>query len=127
MSVIVADAVAGLADQAVTRRRFAAGAYSTATGTKGTFVQGATTDTTIAAVIRPVSDRTRQNLPEGIRLSARYTMHTLADVRGDEPGTTTQADRIVYNSRTYVVITDERNEGHGQYRRVFLAEATAEP
>lgn len=129
--VIVTDAVVSLAAQSVTRRRFAAGAYSTATGSKGVFAPGTSTDTTIAASVGPINDRTRQMLPEGIRLRAQYLMHTTADVRGDQPtasGTAiTPADQIVYNSRTYTVFQDRRWVDHGQYRRFILLENTAEP
>ena len=129
--IVVADAVMSLASQAVTRRRFAAGAYSTTAGSKGVFVPGTGTDSTISVCIGPIDDRTRMLLPEGIRLHARYLMHTLADVRGDQPtvsGTSiTQADAIIYNSRTYQVFQDRRWVDHGQYRRFVLVEQTAEP
>ena len=131
VSIIVADCVASLASQAVTRVRYAAGAYSTTAGSKGVFVPGTTTQTTIAGCIGPIDDRTRMLLPEGIRLHARYMLHTLADVRGDQPTATgtsiTQADDIIYNSRTYAVYQDRRWVDHGQYRRFVLVERTAEP
>jgi|GEM_PF-6564114 len=128
--VIVSDAVISLAVQDVTRRRYAAGAISTTTGSKGVFTVGAYTDTTIAASIGPISGRTRAMLPEGIRLSSRYMMHTLADVQGDQPTTTSsiqQADQIVFDGRIYQVWQDRRWVGHGTYRRFVLYSATVEP
>lgn len=128
--VIVSDAVISLAVQDVTRRRFPAGAISTVAGSKGVFTVGAYTDTTIAASIGPISGRTRAMLPEGIRLSSRYMMHTLADVQGDQPTTTSsiqQADQIIYDGRVYQVWQDRRWVGHGTYRRFVLYSATVEP
>lgn len=85
IAIRVDDAVLSLAAQAVVRYRTAAGSYSTTSGSKGVFVPGASTSTTIVACVGPIDDRTRTLLPEGIRLRARYLMHTLADVRGDQP------------------------------------------
>jgi hypothetical protein len=129
--VIVSDCVTSLAAVDVTRIRYAAGAYSTTAGSKGVFVPGAATNTTIAAVIGPIDGRTRDLLPEGIRLRARYLCHTIADVRGDAPtvsGTAiTQADRIVFNGRTYQVYQDRDWVTLGAYNRSVLVEQTAEP
>lgn len=130
MIVNVSDAVAALGTTSMTRRRFADGGYSTAAGSKGTFVPGASTDTTILGSVGPVSGRTRQMLPEGIRLSARYLLHTTADVRGDSPATSgaiTQADSIIFDGRTYQVYDDKAWTSHGQYRRLVLVDASAEP
>lgn len=131
IAITVSDGVLSLSAQAVTRIRRAAGAYSTTTGSKGVFAAGASTSTTISACIGPVDDRTRQLLPEGIRLRARFLMHTLADVRGDQPtasGTAiTQADRITYNGQTYQVYQDRHWVGHGEYGRFLLLSQTAEP
>lgn len=131
ISIRVDDAVMSLAAQAVVRYRTAAGSYSTTSGSKGVFVPGASTSTTIVACVGPIDDRTRTLLPEGIRLRARYLMHTLADVRGDLPtasGTAIyQADRIGYNGRTYQVYQDRRWVDHGHYGRFVLVEETAEP
>jgi hypothetical protein len=127
--VDVSDVVDALADQTVTRRRYAAGAYSTATGSKGVFVPGATTDTPIFVCIGPVTGRDKQDMSEGVRLRARYKLHTTADLRGDEPmtgATATQADHVLYDGREYEVIQDRRWVGHGGYRRFILAETTAE-
>jgi hypothetical protein len=129
--VIVTDCVTSLATVDVTRVRYAAGAYSTTAGSKGVFVAGTPTNTTIAAVIGPIDGRTRDLLPEGIRLRARYLCHTTADVRGDQPtasGTAiTQADRIIFNGRTYQVYQDRDWVTLGVYNRSVLVEQTAEP
>ena len=82
--IVVSDGVISLAAQNVTRRRYTAGATSTTAGSKGIFTAGTSSDTTIAASIGPLTDRTRSLLPEGIRLSGRYLMHTMADVQGDQ-------------------------------------------
>lgn len=129
--VIVSDVVISLAAQEVTRRRYAAGAISTTSGSKGVFTAGAYTDTTITAAMQPLGDRTRSLLPEGIRLSAQYLMHTLADVHGDQPtmsGTAiTQGDQIIYQGRVFQVYQDKRWYDHGQYRRFVLYSSTVEP
>jgi len=129
--VIVTDCVTSLATVDVTRVRYSAGAYSTTAGSKGVFVAGTPTNTTIAAVIGPIDGRTRDLLPEGIRLRARYLCHTTADVRGDQPtasGTAiTQADRIIFNGRTYQVYQDRDWVTLGVYNRSVLVEQTAEP
>jgi len=131
MSTTVDDAVLSLASSAVVRYRAAAGAYSTTAGNKGVYVRGAETSTTIAGCMGPINDRTRQLLPEGIRLSARYMVHTLADVRGDQPTASGTAistgDRIGYNGRTYQVWQDRNWVDHGNYKRFVLVEETAEP
>lgn len=128
--VIVSDVVTSLAAQDVTRRRYPSGGISTTTGSKGVFTVGAYSDTTISAVIGPVTGRSRAMLPEGIRLTARYMMHTLADVQGDQPTTSAaiqQSDQIIYDSRVYQVHQDKRWVGHGQYRRFVLYSSTVEP
>lgn len=129
--VIVSDCVTSLAAVDVTRIRYAAGAYSTTPGSKGVFVAGTSTSSTISAVIGPIDGRTRDLLPEGIRLRARYLCHTIADVRGDQPtvsGTAiTQADRIVFNGRTYQVYQDRDWVTLGAFQRSILVEQTAEP
>lgn len=128
--VIVSDVVTSLAAQECTRRRYGAGSISTTTGTKGIFTASTYTDTTISAVLGPVTGRTRSMLPEGIRLTARYLMHTLADVQGDQPTTgptIQQSDQIIYEGRVYQVWQDRRWVGHGQYRRFVLYSSTVEP
>lgn len=130
--IIVSDVVASLAAQTVTRRRYTAGAISTATGTKGIFMPGTSSDTQIAASMGPIGDRTRSMLPEGIRLTARYMMHTLADVQGDQPtpsgsSSIVQGDQIIYQGRVYQVWQDRRWIDHGQYRRFVLYSSTVEP
>lgn len=129
--VVVTDCVTSLAAVDVTRVRYAAGAYSTAPGSKGVFVAGAPTSSTISAVIGPIDGRTRDLLPEGIRLRARYLCHTLDDLRGDQPTATgtaiTQGDRVIFNGRTYQVYQDRDWVTLGQYQRSVLVEQTAEP
>lgn len=129
--VVVTDCVVSLAAVDVTRIRYAAGAYSTTAGSKGVFVAGAPTSTTISAVIGPIDGRTRDLLPEGIRLRARYLCHTLDDLRGDQPTATgtaiTQADRVTFNGRTYQVYQDRDWVTLGGYQRSVLVDQTAEP
>jgi hypothetical protein len=128
--VIVADAVISLGVQDVTRRRWAAGAISTTSGSKGVFTNSTYTDTPIAASMGPLSGRQRSMLPEGIRLTARYMMHTIEDVQGDQPTTTSsmqQGDQIIYQGRVYQVFEDRRWTGHGLYRRFILFSQTVEP
>lgn len=129
-AINVSNVVQSLAASPVTRRRFAAGSYPQAGATRGQFVAGASADTTIRAVMQPIDDRTRQLLPEGIRLRARYLLHTTADVRGDAPATgasITQADDVIYNGRTYTVWQDRDWATHGSYTRCVLLDRSAEP
>lgn len=129
-AINVSGTVRRLAAQTVTRTRFAAGSYPQTGATRGQFVAGATSTASIAASVGPIDDRTRQSLPEGVRLKARYLLHTLADVRGDQPatsGSVLQADRITYNSRVYVVWQDRDWVGHGSYTRCVLLDMSAEP
>jgi len=129
--VVVTDCVISLATVDVTRIRYAAGAYSTTAGSKGVFQAGASTTATISAVIGPIDGRTRDLLPEGIRLRARYLCHTTADLRGDQPtasGTAIlQADRVVFNGRTYQVYQDRDWVTLGAFQRSVLVDQTAEP
>lgn len=128
--IVVSDGVISLAAQNVTRRRYTAGAISTTAGSKGIFTAGTSSDTTIAASIGPLTDRTRSLLPEGIRLSGRYLMHTMADVQGDQPttgATITQSDQIIYQGRVFQVYEDKHWVDHGNYRRFVLYSSTVEP
>jgi hypothetical protein len=130
--VIVSDVVTSLASQTVTRRRYTPGAISSTAGSKGIFTAGTSTDTVIAAAMQPLTGRMRAMLPEGIRLTARYLMHTLADVQGDQPSpsgstTITQSDQIIYAGRVYQIWEDRQWVDHGQYRRFVLYSSTVEP
>lgn len=130
--VTVDDIVEGFAAQSATRRRAAVGSYAQTGASRGQYTPGATTDTTINAVMQPLDHRTRQMLPEGIRLRGRYVMWTTADIIGDAPttGSTVQVgDVIVFDSRTYQPYADQSWGGtdHGQYRKFVLLERTAEP
>ena len=128
--VVVSDVVISLAAQTVVRRRYGAGAISTTSGSKGVFTPSAYTDTSIPASVGPITDRTRSLLPEGIRLTGRYAMHTVADVRGDQPTTSSsiqQGDQIIYDGRTFQVYQDKHWVDHGAYRRFILYSATVEP
>ena len=130
--VQVDDVVIGFAAQSVIRRRAATGSYAQTGSARGQYTPGATTDTTISAVMEPLDHRKRQLLPEGIRLRGRYVMWTTADIIADAPttGATVQVgDVIVYDSRTYQTFADQSWAGnsHGQYRQFILVERTAEP
>lgn len=125
LPVRVQSTVAALAAQSVTRLRFAA-----ATISNGILSYAAPQSTTILAQMQPLDDRTRSQLPEGIRLRARYVMHTLADVRGDQPtvtGNPVRGDQIVWGTRTYQVHQDRDWDGQGGYTRMILLDASAEP
>jgi hypothetical protein len=96
----------------------------------GAWVPGATTTATITGQMQPLDDRTRQLLPEGVRLRARYVMHTTADVRGAIPtatGNPVAGDLITWQGRTYQVYQDRDWNGQGSYTRCILADASAEP
>jgi len=125
LPVTVPLVVQSMAAQSVTRLRFAA-----ATNTKGQWSVAAPSSTTIAAQMQPLDDRTRSQLPEGVRLKAHYVMHTTADVRGDQPtvsGTPVKGDQIVWSGRTYQVYQDRDWNGQGGYTRMILLDASAEP
>lgn len=125
LPVRVQSTVAALAAQQVTRLR-----YGAATFASGIYTSPTPTSTTIAAQVQPLDDRTRAQLPEGIRLRARYVLHTLADVRGDQPtvsGNPVRGDQIVWSGRTYQIHQDRDWNGQGGYTRLIMLDASAEP
>ena len=128
----VSDVVIGFSTMAVTRTRYAAGSYPQTGANRGQYVPGAQTTATITASMQPIDHRTREMLPEGIRLRATYTMWTCDDVRADQPttsGSVTQSDWITFDSRVYQVYKDNTwpTVADGKYRRFVLVEKTAEP
>lgn len=125
LPVRVQSTVAALAAQSVTRLR-----YGAATIANGILSYAAPSQAAILAQMQPLDDRTRSQLPEGIRLRARYVMHTLADVRGDQPtvsGGPVRGDQIIWSGRTYQVHQDRDWNGQGGYTRMILLDASAEP
>lgn len=126
LPISVAQVVIDQSAQTVTRTRYGAATKSA----MGAWVPGATTTATITGQMQPLDDRTRQLLPEGVRLRARYVMHTTADVRGATPtatGNPVAGDLITWQGRTYQVYQDRDWNGQGSYTRCILADASAEP
>lgn len=78
--------------RAVTRRRFATGAWS-----DGRFTSGTSTDTSIAMSVQPMTDRELQTLAEAERAQEVLKGYTTADVRtlDDQASPQVLADHIV--------------------------------
>lgn len=126
LPITVAQVVIAQSAQTVTRTRYGAATLPAS----GIWQRGTSTTATITAQMQPLDDRTRQLLPEGVRLRARYVMHTTADVRGATPtatGTPVGGDTITWNGRIYQVYQDRDWNGQGSYTRCILADASAEP
>jgi hypothetical protein len=126
LPISVAQVVIDQSAQTVTRTRYGAATLAST----GVWGRGTATTETITGQMQPLDDRTRQLLPEGVRLRARYVMHTTADVRGATPtasGTPVAGDTITWQGRTYQVYQDRDWNGQGSYTRCILADASAEP
>jgi hypothetical protein len=126
LPITVAQVVEAQAAQAVTRTRFAAATM----GAHGIWNTPSSTTLAIAAQMQPLDDRTRKLLPEGVRLTATYVMHTTADVRGAVPtvsGGPVNGDTITWQGRVYQVWQDRDWNGQGSYTRCILYDASAEP
>lgn len=79
-----------LGAETVTRRRFAAGAR----GADGRWSEGASTDTSIAMSVQPISDRELSTLPEGERTGEQLKGYTQADVRTGSARDDVAADHV---------------------------------
>lgn len=126
LPVRVQSTVAALAAQQVTRLRYGAATLAAT----GVYTLPTPSSATITAQMQPLDDRTRAQLPEGIRLRARYVMHTTADVRGDQPtasGGPIRGDVIQWHGRSYQVHQDRDWNGQGGYTRMILLDQSAEP
>lgn len=126
LPITVPNVVNAQAAQNVTRLRYGAATLAVT----GVYTLPAPTSATIAAQMQPLDARTRSQLPEGIRLRARYVMHTTADVRGDQPtasGAPIRGDVIQWQGRSYQVHQDRDWNGQGGYTRMILLDQSAEP
>lgn len=65
-----------LGAESITRRRFAPGSR----GSDGRWVEGASTDATIAASVQPLEGRDREILPEGDRQKDGIKVYTTSDL-----------------------------------------------
>lgn len=114
--------ILGLRD--VTRRRFAAGAVSGATGR---WVAGASTDTTIQMGVQPMGDRELATLPEGERVGQVLKGYTTADVRtlDNQASPVQAADHVVIDAVVYevrAVVEETALLAHKRVRLMRLAE-----
>ena len=93
---------------------------------KGVGTYGATTDTTIAGLVQPIDGgrdgRILEQLSEGQRTAARYTLHTTDDVRTVDRSAGARADQLVYQGKTYQAIALANWEDQGKFRRLVLLE-----
>ncbi len=70
----------------------------------GDYAPGATTVRPVRGSIQPVSERTRDRLPEGIRTRATDEFYTKATLFTERLGTDQKADQITRKGRLYDVV-----------------------
>lgn len=80
-----------LGQEAITRRRFAAGSR----GTDGRYSAGATTDTTILGSVQPANGDDMATLPEGERAKKGRRIYTTSEVRVADVEAGTPADQLL--------------------------------
>lgn len=86
--------------------------FATGSTAAGDYVPGATTARLVRGSIQPVSERTRDRLPEGIRTRATLEMYTRATLFTERLGTDQKADQVTRKGRLYDVIGVEDWTGH---------------
>jgi hypothetical protein len=113
------------ASDTLTRTRWPAATYLA-----GVATQPAATDTTITGMVEPITGlspgRVLEQLDEGQRKRARYTLHTTADVRTVNRKTAERADHLVYLGITYEAIELSAWQGQGNFSRLVLLELGSE-
>lgn len=113
-----------LGSETVTRRRFAAGSR----GSDGRWTDGASTDTSIAMSVQPMTDRDLRSLPEGERSLEQLKGYTEADVRTLSQQDGAAADHIQVRGSWFEVRQVEEQRmviPHKKVRLVRLQEAEA--
>jgi len=121
ISLDLSGVVDTFAVDSLTRQRWPA-----ATWAKGVATQPAATSSTITGMVEPLdglkAGRVLEQLDEGQRRRARYTLHTTADVRTIDRAAAERADHLVYQGKTYQAIELSHWQGQGKYRRLVLLE-----
>ena len=95
-----------LLTQALTARRYAAGAY-----VNGVYVRGAATTFSILCRVCPLTAKEMEVLEEGLRTRAAWLVITETALRTVEPDGQTEADEVVINGETYIVKTAQQWAG----------------
>jgi hypothetical protein len=114
MNVTVSEVVKSLANATITRRRLT-GAY-----VAGVWTETAV-DTVLKCVCQPVSGKSRDALPEGVRDKGRYVIHLVgATVRIDKAGTGEKADQVFYRGVEYIAVNPWEYLDHGNYNKIVL-------
>jgi len=100
--------------------------WPAATWSKGVASEPAAVSSTIAGMVEPLEGREfgriLEQLDEGQRRRARYTLHTTADVRTVNRAAAERADHLTYQGKTYEAIDLSHWQGQGKYRRLVLLE-----
>jgi len=109
------------ANSTLTRRRWPA-----ETWIKGVSTYSATIDTVITGLVQPIDGgrdgRILEQLAEGQRTSARFTLHTTSDVRTVDRSAGARADHLVYQGKTYQAASLANWEDQGKFRRLVMLE-----
>lgn len=83
---------------AITLTRYGVGAYS---DTTGQWVPGASTDSTLDAVVQPSTPKEIQALPENERTREAITVWTREELKTSDVVGSEQADQIAWKGRQY--------------------------
>lgn len=115
MNINMQSTVRRLSNATITRIR-TDGSYVDSVWTPGT-----PASVTLKCVAVPVTGKTRDALPEGVRDRARYEV-TLADgdIRIDKAGSGQLTDHIMYRGVEYIAVNPWDYLDHGYYNRTVL-------
>lgn len=101
---MTSPAILATSPQTVTRRRFAAYSRDAA----GYQVRGASTDTSIVAVVAPASPRQQQLLPDGLRSRQAVSVIASDELRVVDAAAGLPADVVIRDGVSYTVhVVDE--------------------
>lgn len=92
-----------LGSQTLTIKRNAPGSYDSA----GEWVEGAESTLTIQGVVQPLTPREIQQLDEGWRARARYSLITTTELQGVSVAGEQSPYRVVYKGRDLLVFGDD--------------------
>lgn len=104
-----------LGAETITRRRFAVGSR----GADGRWVDGATTDVSIAASVQPLEGKDRAILPEGDRSKDGIKLYTTSDLVPADQHAGTSGDRVVVNGVVFEVRNVVRERSIIPHYRAF--------
>lgn len=106
-----------------TRRRYAAGSRSDATGR---YTPGSVTETTITASVQPLDGRELETLDEGERSRHPLVAYTQDDLRTVSLPDVERADELVIDADRYEVRSVERHRAIIVHNRAVLLRILAE-